>query len=236
MAQPTWTTPAGSLGSYPSGIYLEIAVQATAVLPATTVQYKLLSGSLPTGLVISLDGVVSGTPTLVTTDVTSTFTVRATDNLNNIRDRTFSMSISGVAIPSFTTPDGSILNIQDSIWVDYNITYSNPDPTNPVIISIKEGVLPPGLEINDEGVIRGYATPPTVNITLSNIITSATATTAGTNIITCLSTSGFEVGRPVVFSGTVFGGIEENVTYYIKSVDNSTSFTITTTKTVLYFL
>ncbi len=230
MAQPTWTTPAGSLGSYPSGIYLEIAVQATAVLPATTVQYKLLSGSLPTGLVISLDGVVSGTPTLVTTDVTSTFTVRATDNLNNIRDRTFSMSISGVAIPSFTTPDGSILNIQDSIWVDYNITYSNPDPTNPVIISIKEGVLPPGLEINDEGVIRGYATPPTVNITLSNIITSATATTAGTNIITCLSTSGFEVGRPVVFSGTVFGGIEENVTYYIKSVDNSTSFTITTTQ------
>ncbi len=230
MAQPVWTTPAGLLGSYPSGMNVEVLLQATAVLPATSVQYKLLSGSLPTGLVISLDGIISGTPTLVTTDVTSTFTIRATDNLNNIRDRTFSMSVSGVAIPSFVTPDGSILNLQDSIWVDYNINYSNPDPTNPVLISVKEGSLPPGLELRGDGNIRGYAEPPTVNTTLANVITSATATTAGTNTITCLSTTGFEIGRPVKFTGTVFGGIEENITYYIRTIESSTAFTITSTQ------
>lgn len=230
MAQPIWNTPAGTIGTYPATIALSTQLSASPVSPATSVTYILLSGVLPPGITISSSGLISGTPTLVTTDTTSTFTIRATDNLSNIRDRTFSMSISGVAIPEFTTPEGSILNTLDSVWVELPITYSNPDSTNTVVVELQEGLLPPGLEINDAGVIRGYANPPLVNITLNQVDTNATITAVTSNLITCTSTNEFTVGRPVVFTGTAFGNIVEGTTYYIKTINSSTTFTIAATQ------
>ena len=169
MAQPIWNTPAGSIGTFPASIAVVRQLSASAVSPATTVTYLLLSGSFPPGIVMNSAGLISGTPDLVTVDTVSTFTIRATDNLSNIRDRTFSMQISGVAIPEFTTPAGSILTTLDSVWIELPITYSNPDSTNEVIIELQEGTLPPGLEINAAGLIRGYANPPIVNVTFNNM-------------------------------------------------------------------
>jgi hypothetical protein len=205
-------------------------MSASAVLPATTVSYILLSGNIPNGLTLNDEGTLSGVPSLVTGDTTYTFTVRATDNLSNIRDRTFSIKISGSSIPQFTTPEGSLLNTEDSIWVNIPVQYSNPYSDNIVVIEVKEGFLPPGLEINSEGIIRGYPEPPLVNITLNSIVTNATVTSSATNYITCTSTNGFTVGRPVVFTGTTFGDIIVNNTYYIKSIINTTTFTISTTQ------
>ena len=229
MAQPVWNTPAGSLGTYPAGILVGYTLSASAVLPAVTVEYSLLSGTLPPGLQLSDDGIISGIPSLVTSETVSTFGIRVTDNYGNIRDRTFSISVTGSAIPSFTTPAGSLVSTQDSIWIELPVEYSNPDPTNPVIINLLEGILPPGLEINEVGLIRGYAEAPTVNITVPSVTTAATVTET-TNIITCLSTTGFTLGRPVTFTGTaMFGGITEGTTYYVKSIISSTGFTIATT-------
>jgi hypothetical protein len=189
----------------------------------------LLSGNLPPGFNLSADGIISGIPSLVTVETISTFAVRVTDNYSNIRDRTFSITVTGSAIPALTTPAGNLLSTQDSIWIDLSITYSNPDSSNPVTINLLEGILPPGLEINTEGVIRGYAEAPTVNVTVPSVTTAATVTET-TNIITCLSTTGFTLGRPVTFAGTtVFGGISEGTTYYVKSIISSTGFTISTT-------
>jgi hypothetical protein len=230
MAQPVWNTNAGSLGTYPSGLLLVSQLSASPVLPASSIQYTLLSGSLPSGVSLSEDGLITGTPVLVVADSTSAFTVRATDNLNNIRDRTFSIRISGAAIPNFTTPAGVLLSTQDSYWIEFPIEYSNPSPSNPVVIELIEGALPLGLEINEGGIIRGYPEPPSVNITVSSVITSGTATSDSTNSITCLSTTGFLIGRPVVFTGTTFGDIQEGVTYYISTIENSTSFTIAATQ------
>jgi hypothetical protein len=230
MAQPIWTTPAGTLGTFPSGISTITQLIATPVAPATSVTYTLLSASLPAGLSIDSLGTIYGTPSLVTQETTSTFTIRATDNLGNIRDRTFSMTISGTAIPSFVTPSGSILTSNDSVWIELQIEYANPDSENPVTISLIEGALPVGLEINQTGLIRGYAEPPTASVTLPEVVTAATVTET-TNIITCLTTTGFALGRPVVFTGaSVFGGLEAGITYYIKSIIDSTTFTISTTQ------
>jgi len=230
MAQPNWNTPAGSIGRYPATISMATQLSASAVSPATSITYTLLSGTLPAGISISSSGLISGTPSLVTTDVASTFTVRATDNLSNIRDRTFTMTISGVAIPEFTTPAGSILNTLDSVWIELPIEYSNPESTNKVVIELQEGTLPPGLEINSQGLIRGYANPPTVNTTLNQLQTNSVMTDSTTNLITCTSTTQFTVGRPVVFTNTAFGGITENETYYIKTINSTTTFTISTTQ------
>jgi len=54
-----------------------------------------------------------------------------------------------------------------------------------------------------------------------------TATEVTTNYITTTdSTSTLNVGQPIVFSGISFGGISTSVVYYVKSVLNSTTFTI----------
>ena len=228
MAQPIWNTPAGSLGTFPSLLPATFQLSASAQSPASSISYALLCGVLSPGLSLDQDGLITGTPTLVTLATTSTFTVRVTDNLNNLRDRTFSMVVLGAAIPNFTTPTGSLLSVQDSIWVEIPIQYSNPDVNNTVIISLKEGLLPHGLEINESGIIRGYPNPPILNITFPLIVTSASLTTTSTNIITCLSTTGFALGRIVLFSGTTFGTISSTITYYIKSIINSTEFTVST--------
>lgn len=229
MAQPIWSTPPGSLGTFPSGVLLEQTLVATAVLPAVSVTYQLLSGSLPTGLRVTEEGVIYGIPILVTEEITTTFAVRATDNYGNIRDRTFSITVSGSAIPSFVTPGGTILSTNDSVWVELQLLYDNPIVSNPIKINLLEGNLPPGLEIDEQGLIRGYAAPPMVSVTLPTVTTAATITDTS-NSITCLSTTGFSPGRPVTFTGSVFGGLDAGTTYYIKTVTSSTTFTISTTQ------
>jgi hypothetical protein len=230
MAQPTWNTPAGSLGSFPSQIAFVSQLSATANSPASSItSYILISGSLPDGVSLNTTtGLISGTPDVVPNQTISTFVIRATDNLDNIRDRTFSITITGTAVPQFTTPGGSILNTVDSIWIETQIQYDNP-LNSTILIRLNQGLLPPGLEINELGLIRGYAQPPVTNVTLSSVVTAAIETTSD-NIITCLSTSGFREGRTIVFTGTTFGSIVASTTYYIKSVIDSFTFTISQTQ------
>ena len=230
MAQPVWNTPAGSIGSFPALLPMAFQLSASAVLPASNVTYTLLSGTLPSGLSINEDGLISGTPILVTKNTLSTFAVRVTDNLQNIRDRTFSINISGSAIPQFTTPNGSLISTLDSLWISIPVTYTNPSTSNPVIVQVKEGALPPGLEIDLLGNIRGYATPPIVTLTSPSVVTTASDTTSSTNLITVTSTVGFTIGRAVIFSGTTFGDINTGQQYFVKSIPSSTTFTITATQ------
>lgn len=227
MAQPVWSTASGTIGTYPSALAMAYQVSATAVLPAVTVTYTVLSGSLPTGVTMNTSGLISGIPGIVTSATTYTFVIRATDNLSNIRDRTFTMGVSGAAGPKFTTPTGSVATTYDSVWNEITIEYSNIVENNPVAIRVIQGQLPPGFEINESGLIRGYAAPPLLNVNLGAVNTSAVAT--NNNTIVGLSTTNFLLGRPIVFSGTVFGGVVANTTYYIQSIIDATTFTISTT-------
>lgn len=224
--QPVWIEPiSNDLGSYVVGSNIEIDLLAVPILPATSVTYSLISGTLPAGLTFS-GNLITGTPTLIPLIETRNIVIRATDNLGNIKDKTFSITINGSANPNFVTPIGILFSTNDSVWIEYPIRYNNPVTENPVKISVTQGLLPPGLEISEEGVIRGYAEPPTNSVTLPSIITIATATSAS-DVITCVSTTDFFPGRTVVFSGaTSFQNIEAGLTYYIKSVIDATSFTI----------
>lgn len=61
-------------------------------------------------------------------------------------------------------------------------------------------------------------------------INTITATTTGTNILTCDTTAELFIGMPVQFKGTVFGGVAINTTYYVKEVIDATTFTISATR------
>ena len=231
MAQPTWITPAGSIGSFPYSYPMIFVLVASPVNPATSITYQILAGALPSGIVLNTNnGTLSGTPALVTSDTLTTFTVRATDNLNNIRDRTFTMLVTGAASPQFTTQSGVILTTQDSVWTQLQIEYSNPSSTNQVLIELQQGLLPPGLEVSTEGLIQGYPLPPTTQVTLPLLSTVSSKTEAATSLIYCLSVNGITIGRPVVFVNPI-GGINSGQTYYIKTIDTvNNAFTISTTQ------
>lgn len=71
----------------------------------------------------------------------------------------------------------------------------------------------------------------------TSVGTFITNTTFGSNVITCNSTAGFAVNKPIVitFSTTAypstFGNIVSGTTYYIKTVNSTTTFTIATVST-----
>lgn len=159
MAQPSWATE-GSLGSFTPDKYLHTFVHAKPGDGATNVGYSVLNGILPEGCVLKPDGAIDGNPVAVLNDYTYTFTIRATDNLNQVADRTFTLTIIGSPKPSFTTPSGSILTLSDSTWVSYQLSYKQPTGVSYTNVSIYAGSLPPGLEMSNTGLIRGYANPP----------------------------------------------------------------------------
>lgn len=228
------------IGTFPSDIPItNIELTANPVSPSNKITYKIISGSLPTGITLFNDtinniGILSGIPTEDVQSKVYTFVVRATDNNKYISDRTFSMTVIGSLIPYFDTESGALEGTLDSVWYEYQVNYTNPAPTiYPSSISLASGTLPPGLEINEEGLIRGYAAAPVVTETFSQVETAATKTQYGNKVFTCLSTAGFSPDRPIRFSGTVFGGVQEfdplnisGTTYYIKTVISSSQFTI----------
>ena len=66
-------------------------------------------------------------------------------------------------------------------------------------------------------------TPSTTSITV-------TASDASTDRFTCASSASLTVGDPVVFAGSVFGGIALATVYYILAKPTGTTFTISTTR------
>jgi len=66
-------------------------------------------------------------------------------------------------------------------------------------------------------------------LSIGNIVLDVTSSNSGTDAYTCASTTGFYAGMPISFTGGVFGGVVELVTYYVKTVPNSTTFTISET-------
>ena len=61
----------------------------------------------------------------------------------------------------------------------------------------------------------------------------ATATTTLTNLITVTSTNQLVTDTPVIFTGTVFGGIVEGTTYYVRDVVDTITFNGTISGTTL---
>jgi len=66
-----------------------------------------------------------------------------------------------------------------------------------------------------------------INTTYTTTVTASTGST--TDTFTCGDTSWMVAGDAIRFSGTVFGGVSTNTTYYVQSVVNPTTFKITDT-------
>jgi len=170
MAQPVWITPAGSLGVVPEGIFYQQNLLAEDP-DLSTVTYALIAGSLPTGIQLTNTGTVtgvpaavvrvSGVPAEVSRDVTNKFTIRAysTDVPPKIRDRTFTLTVTGDDAPEFTTPAGSLGVFYDGDELNIQINYTDTDPADVVVVRLIAGELPGGISVSPDGLISGYIRP-----------------------------------------------------------------------------
>lgn len=91
-ASPVWQTASGSLGTFMEQVSITLSA-LSGTDSDSTVTYALASGStLPSGVTLnSSTGVISGTLPDISTQTTYSFTINATDGVNNI-PRTFSIT------------------------------------------------------------------------------------------------------------------------------------------------
>jgi len=60
-------------------------------------------------------------------------------------------------------------------------------------------------------------------------VCTITATEATDDTLTCDTVELLYIGKPIQFTGTVFGGVAINTTYYVKTIPTATTFTISST-------
>jgi hypothetical protein len=169
IPQPVWTTPAGSIGSFSENVLINYNFLANPGSVGDTIRYELLNGVLPitgdinTPMTLSSNGLLSGTPSEVSANTTSTFTIRVKEYSGStpisFNDRTFSLTVIGPDAPTFTTTGP--WTYTDSTWVSIPLLYNNPDPNTNITITLVSGELPPGIELGSEGLLQGYPTIPT---------------------------------------------------------------------------
>lgn len=142
------------------------------------VLFNLQAGQLPPGIQVADNGLIIGTPKAVASiqgvpfqvneDVTSKFTVRAytltpvngTLVVDGIRDRTFTLTVTGPNPPVFLTPAGQIAQYYDGVLVPgIQIQFYDPDPNETAYVRIVNGSLPAGLSITPKGLISGAIDP-----------------------------------------------------------------------------
>lgn len=160
MSSPIWLTTPGTLSNIPESIYYELQLDAYNQAGGSMV-YRIIAGSLPSGLTLSSSGLISGIPSAVTEITTYTFTVRVTNNQNKIADRTFSILVGGLIAPIIVPDSGSLGNFIDGEFVDLQITAIEPTGSLISVFSLVSGTLPPGLTLTRSGRLYGYISPTT---------------------------------------------------------------------------
>jgi hypothetical protein len=98
-SQITWNTP-NNLGIAPAGYISNLSVNASTSVPNAIISYNLVSGTLPPGLTLSLDGEILGTINQYANNSTGTLGVTifdggllTFDQTNTTLDRTFTFTI-----------------------------------------------------------------------------------------------------------------------------------------------
>jgi len=213
---------------YVSNIIDSVTIQITANLGQSAVQLTTATGTLTVYYPAYNSYITSSSTTNMTVGLPILFTGTAAGGLatgttyyiNDIIDSTnFTVSVS--QINSTSTSASSITN-----GIDVGNT-ATLVPLNPVIFT---GLTFSGINANSKYYIAKILDSSTIQVATSLTYVSVTATTSGSNLITCSNTTGFIAGNPIKFFGTSFGNLQVETTYYILGAPiNGTQFQITGT-------
>ena len=190
---PTITT-----ASLPGGTQ-NVAYSATLAATGGTTPYtwSTISGTLPAGLTLALNGVISGTPT---GSGTSSFTVQVTDANSMTATKPLTLTVTATPAPTITTTTlpGGTQNIA------YSATLAATGGTTPYTWSTISGTLPAGLTLAPNGVISGTPTGSgTSSFTVQ--VTDATAKTASKALSLTVTAA---IAPPTVITTTLPSGTQ----------------------------
>ena len=144
LAIPAQSLPSGTVGT----AYNASLTAANGTQPYA---WSLIAGNLPTGLVLSATGQISGTPTVAGTFL---FTIRAQDSAMQSVTAPFSITVAAPAPFGITTsslPAGIVGSA-------YSATLAAANGTQPYVWSLITGALPTGLTLSAAGQISGTPT------------------------------------------------------------------------------
>lgn len=168
---PSWTTAAGSLGSYYETTSISNTVVASGDAPIT---YSLYSGSLPTGSTLSSGGVITGTAPVDSGSTTYSFTIQATDAQLQDSTRSFSLTIN-TDVVTWVSPANATTYTSAVNSAIANVTLSATDAAGYGIV-YTANALPTGLSLSGN-TISGT---PTVIADSSTLLTATANTTSRT--------------------------------------------------------
>ena len=171
--------------------------------------WSLYSGTLPAGITLTSDGILSGSPT---SPGSYTFTLQLTDSSSNITTRTFSITVTG-ALTITTTSLSTTL-----VGKYYSQSLSESGGTGPFNWSLTSGSLPAGVTLSSAGILAGTPTAAgnfTLTVQLSDSTTptpltstrTLTLTVASAFSITSTSLPAAPLSQPYTQALTATGGI-----------------------------
>jgi len=142
--------------------------------------------------------------------------------------------IDGGTFTVSTEPFGTQLLLNSStgamniIFPGYN-SYLSGSTTNMIVNMpiIFTGTAIGGVTVGNQYYVNDVLDFTKFTISTALVTTEISATANTTNYITATSTTGLLPLNPIVFSGEVFGGVIAGQKYYINSIVNSTTFTVT---------
>lgn len=161
MSRPVWITQGGNLGTFPELEFYSLPLEVYEPT-GSPVTFTFLSGQLPPGLQVIKSGVLQGVPVVTDPgpgDETRTykFTIRASSQTPTVVvDRTFSFTVSNILPPQIIPETQLLGEFFDGTLINRQLFARESNPEAVLVWSIKDGELPPGLQLTEDGVLVGF--------------------------------------------------------------------------------
>ncbi len=166
---PTWTTSAGSIGSYYETKNISNTFVATS--DSAIANYTVVSGALPIGATLYANGVLSGTAPVDSGSTTYNFTIQATDTELQDSTRSFSLTINTDVVTWSSPADGTTYNITNTPISNVTLSATSAAGYN---VSYSANALPTGISLTGN-TISGTAS---VAGSTTSLLTATAATTS----------------------------------------------------------
>lgn len=216
----TWVTPPGSIANFSIGsLSTTRLIVADTSNTGATLTYSKISGDLPPGLSLSATGVISGTPTYVTSSnnyfisLDYNFIVRVISSDGQVLDGKFTIIISNTVNQDFqwTTPEGILGTVPNGNFYSLTIQAQSSAGLG-ITYSLVSGELPPGMQLISHQVTKTVAT--------TQFSTSTTVKVSNTQTI---SVNDYVFGTKIA-AGTRVANIDD--------ATNTVTLTVATTSAV----
>lgn len=161
MSKPVWITAGGNLGTFPELEFRTFDLKVNNPT-GTPVTFSFLSGELPPGLQVVHSGLLQGVPVVLdpkpkSETRTYLFTIRASCQTPVVVvDRTFSFTVGNIQPPVIVPTQSLLGEFFDGTKIDIALGAIEANPSAVLTWSIKDGQLPPGIVLSEQGRLVGF--------------------------------------------------------------------------------